>query len=210
MKPVDWIEPFSHAITFGLLLAVMLGPVFFALLQTSLHEGFKAGIYLAFGVLLSDAGLITICYSFASFIRVVDTHHKAMSWIGGILFIGFGIYNFFHKIKLKELDDVKKTVHARFVLKGFLLNLFNPAVFFFWLGVVGMVTVKENYTRTDEAIFFGTTLLTIFSTDVFKSFIAQRIKNILKPAIMKWVNRIIGVILAGFGVNMILSVISNQ
>ena len=204
MKPVDWIEPFFGGMTFGLLLAVMLGPVFFALLQTSLHEGFKAGMYLAFGVFLSDAGLITICYTFASLIRLIDTHHKAMSWIGGMLFIGFGIFNFFHRIKLKEVDDNKKTVHAHFVLKGFLLNLFNPAVLFFWLGVVGLVSVKENYTQTDEAIFFGSTLLTVFSTDLLKSFVANRIKNFLKPNIMIWINRIIGLVLIGFGIHMIL------
>ncbi len=209
MKPVDWIEPFFGGMTFGLLLAVMLGPVFFALLQTSLHEGFKAGMYLAFGVFLSDAGLITICYTFASFIRLIDTHHKAMSWIGGILFIGFGIFNFFHRIKLKEVDDNKKTVHAHFVLKGFLLNLFNPAVLFFWLGVVGLVSVKENYTQTDEAIFFCSTLLTVFSTDLLKSFVANRIKNFLKPNIMIWINRIIGLVLVGFGIHMILSVFSS-
>ena len=208
MKPVDWIEPFISGMTFGLLLAVMLGPVFFALLQTSLHEGYKAGIYLALGVFFSDALLITICYTFASFIHVMDTHHIAMSWMGGILFIGFGIFNFFNKIRVKEIDDNKKTVHAQFVLKGFLLNLLNPAVLFFWLGVVGLVSVKENYTKTDEAIFFGSTLLTIFSTDLLKSFVANRIKNFLKPNIMIWINRIIGLILIGFGLQMIFSVIS--
>ena len=139
------LEPVLSGITFGLLLAVMLGPVFFTLLQTSLHEGFKAGAYLASGVFLSDAGLIIVCYSFASLIRAFDAHHKLMAWIGGLLLIGFGIFNFFHRIKLKEVDDNKKTVHAHFVLKGFLLNLFNPAVLFFWLGVVGMVSVKEDY-----------------------------------------------------------------
>ena len=208
MKPVDWIEPFFGGMTFGLLLAIMLGPVFFALLQTSLHEGFKAGMFLAFGVFLSDAGLITVCYTFASFIRLMDSHHQIMSWIGGILFIGFGIFNFFQKIKVKEIDDNKKTVHTHFVLKGFLLNLLNPAVLFFWLGVVGLVSVKENYTRTDDAIFFGSTLLTIFLTDILKSYVAHRIKNLLRPKIMIWINRSIGIILVGFGFRMILTVVN--
>src|SRR3954465_11543552 len=134
MNVVNWSEPVLSGMTFGLLLAIMLGPVFFALLQTSLHEGFKAGVHLAFGVFLSDATLVTLCYTFASFIRMIDSHHTAMAWVGGLLFIGFGVYNFFHRIKLKDIDDDKKTVHAHFVLKGFLLNLLNPAVFFFWLG----------------------------------------------------------------------------
>ena len=43
------LEPIVSGFTFGLLLAVMLGPVFFALLQTSLHEGFKAGVHLENG-----------------------------------------------------------------------------------------------------------------------------------------------------------------
>jgi threonine/homoserine/homoserine lactone efflux protein len=198
------LEPILSGITFGLVLAVMLGPVFFTLLQTSLHEGFKAGVHLAVGVLLSDAGLISVCYSFASLINIIDTHKVAMAWIGGLLLIGFGIYNFFHKIKLKEVDDNKKTVHAHFVLKGFLLNLLNPAVLFFWLGVVGLVSVKENYGRIHEVTFFCSTLVTVFSTDLLKSFVAQRIKKILRPEVMLWINRIIGTVLIVFGINMIV------
>jgi threonine/homoserine/homoserine lactone efflux protein len=204
MKLIDWFEPVYSGITFGLLLAIMLGPVFFSLLQTSLHESFKAGAHLAFGVLLSDATLITVCYTFASLIRMIDNHQKAMSWAGGLLLIGFGVFNFFHRIKLKEVDDNKKTVHAHFVLKGFLLNILNPAVLFFWLGVVGLVSVKDGYSRGNEITFFCSTLATVFSTDLFKCYLAQRIKNILKPSVMLWINRITGIVLIGFGINMIL------
>ena len=45
-------------------------------------------------------------------------------------------------------------------------------------------------------------------TDLLKSFVANRIKNFLKPNIMIWINRIIGLILMGFGLQMIFSVIS--
>ena len=55
-----YTEPLFSGIGFGLLLAIMLGPVFFTILQTSLHEGFKAGLFLAFGVLLSDAAVIGV------------------------------------------------------------------------------------------------------------------------------------------------------
>jgi threonine/homoserine/homoserine lactone efflux protein len=200
----EMIEPILSGMTFGLVLAAMLGPVFFTLLQTSLHEGFKAGFFLALGVFISDATLITVCYSFASLINLLDDHSKIMAWVGGILLIGFGVYTFFNRIKLKDVDDNKKTVHAHFILKGFLLNLFNPAVLFFWLGVVGLVTVKENYTKTHEIIFFGSTLLIVLSTDLLKCYVAQKIKKILQPNVMLWLNRIIGIVLVGFGVNMII------
>lgn len=204
MNSVGWISPLFSGISFGLLLAIMLGPVFFTLLQTSLHEGFKAGTHLAFGVMLSDAAVIAACYSFASFIKTMDNHHKIMSIVGGVLMIGFGVFNFFHKIKLKEIDDDKKTIHAHFILKGFLLNLLNPAVFFFWLGVVGLIKSREEYKPIHEALFLGATLTTVFSTDLLKSYVANRIKNILKPNVMVWINRTIGVVLVAFGVSMFL------
>jgi threonine/homoserine/homoserine lactone efflux protein len=197
-------EPLFGGIAFGLLLAVMLGPVFFTLLQTSLHEGFRAGAYLAIGVLLSDASLIAVCYSFASLIQTMDDHHKILSVVGGILMIGFGVYNFFHRVKLREVNDVKKTVHAHFVVKGFLLNVLNPGVLFFWLGVIGLVNGREDYTHIHQVTFLGATLATVFSTDLLKSFVSHRIKKLLKPQVMVWVNRGIGLVLVGFGVSMIL------
>jgi threonine/homoserine/homoserine lactone efflux protein len=203
MNSAAWIAPLFSGISFGLLLAIMLGPVFFTLLQTSLHEGFRAGTHLALGVMLSDAAVIAACYFFASLLKTMDSHHKIMSIVGGVLMIGFGVFNFFHKIKLKEVDDDKKTVHTQFILKGFLLNLLNPAVFFFWLGVVGLIKSREEYKPIHEAIFLGATITTVFSTDLLKSYVANRIKNILKPNVMVWINRAIGVVLVGFGVSML-------
>lgn len=200
-------DPVISGISFGLLLAVMLGPVFFTLLQTSLHEGFKAGFNLAVGVLISDATVIGICVFFASQLNLLDQYRTTMGWIGGILMIGFGLFNFFRKVVVKEVDDNKKIVHAKFMLKGFLLNIINPAVLLFWLGIVSVVSVKEDYTNSHQIIFFGSLLSTVFATDLLKCYIANRIKNLLKPHVMLWINRIIGIVLVGFGVNMIVKVL---
>jgi threonine/homoserine/homoserine lactone efflux protein len=202
-------DPLISGISFGLLLAVMLGPVFFTLLQTSLHEGFKAGFHLAVGVLISDMTLIGICIFFASQLNLLDEYRITMGWIGGILMISFGLFNFFRKVVVKEVDDNKKTVHAKFMLQGFLLNIINPAVLLFWLGVVSIMSVKIEYTRTHQIVFFGSLLATIFLTDVLKGYVAHRIKNLLKPKVMLWINRIIGTALVGFGVNMILKVVAS-
>lgn len=204
MTPSDLWEPVFSGVTFGLLLAVMIGPVFFTLLQTSLNEGFRASVYLAAGVMMSDATVIAICYSFASILRLVDENQTAMGWAGGLLLISFGIFNFFHRVKIREVDDTRKAVHGKFVLKGFLMNILNPAVILFWLGGVGLVTVKENYTRLHEAVFFGSTLFTVFATDIFKGYIAHRIKRLLTENTMKWINRVTGIVLIGFGIHMIL------
>jgi threonine/homoserine/homoserine lactone efflux protein len=201
------LDPILSGIGFGLIMAAILGPVFFTLLQTSLHESFKAASHLAFGVLLSDMCWIVAGYAFASQIDLQGKYKFVVGWTGGTLLIVFGIYNFFKKIKVREVDDDKKTVHAKFVLKGFLLNAFNPSVPIFWISIISVVKMKENYLISHEAVFFAAVLTTVFGIDLFKSYIAQRIKRLLNAKVLLWMNRILGILLFGIGVQMMLKVI---
>ena len=108
------------------------------------------------------------------------------------------------KIKVREVDDDRKTVHAKFVLKGFLLNSLNPGVPVFWLSVISVVKMKEHYSFAHEALFFGCLLTTVFSLDLLKSFVSHRVKELLTPVVLHWMNRIIGIILIGIGVSLII------
>jgi len=200
------IEPVLSGIGFGLILAVLVGPVFFTLLQTALHEGFKAGVHLATGVLLSDACWIGLAYFFAAQIDLTGKYRVYTGWIGGLLLVIFGLSMLLSRVKVKTVDDDKRTVHAKFVLKGFLLNSFNPAVPIFWLGVIGALKLKENYSTIHEAFFFGSLLTTVFATDILKSFIAHRLKELLKPKVLLWINRSVGIILIVIGARMILKI----
>ena len=203
MSPGDLSEPIFSGIALGSVLAVMLGPVFFSLIQTSLHEGYRAGISFAIGVLAGDALVIALSYTFASLLNTAEGQ-PAFRWIGGLVLIGFGVYSFFHKIRQREVDDEKKVVHTEFLFKGFVLNVSNPAVLFFWLGVVGLVSSKTEYTRMHTAIFFVTALLTVFLLDVLKALASHWLKKILRPEFMLWLNRIVGIALIVFGVSIIL------
>ncbi|MCX6290249.1 MAG: LysE family transporter [Bacteroidetes bacterium] len=201
------LEPILSGIIFGLLLAIMLGPVFFTLLQTSLHEGFKAGVFLALGVLMSDAFCIMVAYLFASQLDLSGKYKVVMGWTGGLLLISFGVINFFRKVKPKEVDDDKKTVHAKFMLKGFVMNTLNPAVILFWVGVISLVKLKEGYTKLEDAEFFVSVLGTVFSIDLLKAFIANRISHLLNASVLHWINWIVGIVLVVFGAGMIIKVV---
>jgi threonine/homoserine/homoserine lactone efflux protein len=198
------LEPVLSGIGFGLLLTVLVGPVFFALLQTALHEGFRSAVHVATGVLISDVCWIIVVYLFASQLDLAGEYKMYTAWIGGLMLMAFGLSTLLTKIKVKEVDDNKRTVHAKFLAKGFLMNSLNPAVPLFWLGVITVVKTKENYSHIHEAIFFGCVLVTVFSTDVFKSFVAHKLKKLLQPIVLIWVNRIVGIVLICIGANMIL------
>src|SRR5262245_49814198 len=110
------VEPVLSGIVFGLILSVMVGPVFFTLIQTSLQEGFKAGSHLAFGVMLSDAAYIAFCYFFASQIDLTGSNRVLFGLVGGSLLIFFGVYQVFKKIRLGEIENKKKAIHARYTV----------------------------------------------------------------------------------------------
>lgn len=198
------LPPLFSGITFGLGLAFMLGPVFFTLLQTSIQEGFKAGLSFAFGVFSSDALLIIVCYFSASQLDLLSGHKQELGITGGAVLIGFGLVQLIRKPRIKDVQDSRKAVHAHYLLKGFMLNTLNPMVLLFWLSVVGIVAMRKHYTAVDESVFFCSVLGTVLSTDVLKCYLANRLKRVMTPKIVHRLNLITGIILLGFGVELIV------
>ncbi len=67
-------------------------------------------------------------------------------------------------------------------------------------------TGTEDFERI-VLVFFGTTLITIFLSDVMKCYVGERFKRFLRPRIIFWINRGIGIMLMVFGVILILRVL---
>lgn len=198
------LEPLLSGITFGLALALMVGPVFFALIQTSLHESFRAGMFFALGVFVSDASLIALGYLFAGQLDLLNTHRDLLGWIGGAVLILFGVFQMTRQPKAREVDDDRRTVHGHYLMRGFLMNTLNPMVLLFWLSVIGIVSLREHYSATDRLAFFASVLGTVLCTDLLKSYGAGKLKRLLNAKTMKWINRVTGLVVAGFGIEMII------
>ena len=62
-------QAIQTGITLGLTLAILLGPVFFALIQTSISKGFLKGLFLAIGISISDSVYILTSNLF---VRVIE------------------------------------------------------------------------------------------------------------------------------------------
>src|SRR5882724_4075100 len=77
----------------GILLAFLVGPVFFTIIQTSVEKGLWNGALVAIGVSLSDILYVTICY-YGLFQFLNDPGSKiCMAYIGGAILIIFGLYH---------------------------------------------------------------------------------------------------------------------
>jgi threonine/homoserine/homoserine lactone efflux protein len=199
-----------QGIFLGFTLAILVGPAFFTLLQTSIHRGFKSGIFLALGISLSDTTLVALCVLGLSQILSEDSHRIYFGLIGGLILIIFGIVTFTRKLESFTNNDddngFKKPGFVTFILKGFFLNIANPILIIFWVGVVsGVISSAEPGKLLNYVIvFFSGALITTFSTDILKCFIANKIKSYLKPKVLVIINHTIGVLLVLFGIVLIL------
>lgn len=92
-----------------------------------------------------------------------------------------------------------------YIVKGFVMNIVNPGIWFIW--ITAMVTVNSTYQGDTRSIilFFSATLLTVLCFDTLKSFIADRLKNILSVKFVHRMNQFVGIVLVVFGVYLIVN-----
>ncbi len=201
------IQLIFKAIVTGFILSIMIGPVFFLLLETSIKKGIRAAIAFDLGVLISDCLYILIAYIFYSEVQSLaegsDQHFVKI--IGGTLFIAYGVASFFKKSKgikkdaqgnlVKEANDYKVLA-----LKGFLLNFVNPLVIFYWFSVMTLAEKAEGMNTTPLFTFLSVILITFFGIDLLKIFGAKKLRPLVTNAVMKGLNRLIGIVFVGFGI----------
>lgn len=189
----------------GLVLSVITGPVFFALLKTSIEKGFKAGSALAFGVLVSDIFYVGVTYFSTTIVNFEETWQPIIAAIGSIILVGIGIYYLVRKttINYEEVSNVRTT---GYMIKGFAMNFFNPFVFFYWLSIATIFTLKDKYDEFQMTAFFIATLAAIFSSDVLKSYLASRWRHLISDRLFMWLNRIAGSAILIFGIRMVLKI----
>ena len=199
-----------QAIVIILLLTFSFGPAFFALINTGIKFGYKTGSFLAIGVILSDFFLCVLVCLLVHFGMANLLHsEKAQTFfaiIGGVILIVFGAFFFKkHPVKTDDTIDFENKLPSSSVmlLKGFLLNLFNPTVWLLWLANVTAISKTLDYSMIKMIVFFSMVLGAVLFVELFKVKLAGKIKNYLTSKIMTIVNYITGSALVIFGLILI-------
>ena len=212
---------FIQAFSIGFLLSVMVGPIFFLLLETSITKGFRSALALDFGVLVSDIVYVLIAVMFVEQIKGLIAGNKLMfSMIGGAIFVIYGLISLFKKValldsqKLEGIDaspensrqQINTKDYVFLGLKGFVLNFANPMVIFYWVSVASVANnaVPDENSTTWAFVFLGVVLLTFFSVDVLKIIAAKKIRPLVNQTLLNGLNRLIGIVFTLFGIFLIL------
>ncbi|MEX2233855.1 MAG: LysE family transporter [Cyclobacteriaceae bacterium] len=201
------MEVILNGVISGIVLAFLVGPVFFTIIQTSIERGFGSGALVAVGVSLSDTFYITLTYLGVYQLFDNGSFREYLAYFGGMVLLIFGVYYLFVKSKrLYQFDPEKVQVNNpwKLVGKGFIINGLSPMVLIFWLGTVGVATTKLGYSTPNEAIpFFASIVSTVFFTDVLKAKLADKLRRLLTPKFIRNLNIILGFVLLIFGVRLI-------
>jgi len=192
------------------LLTISFGPAFFALINTGIKYGYKPGAWLAVGIIASDFFLAIIICLLVHYGGINLLHsekaQKFASIIGGIILIVFGAFYFQkHVSKTDESIDIGyQSPHpSLMLLKGFFLNLFNPTVWFLWIGNVTAISKTLEYSFAKMSMFFSIVLMCTLFVELAKVYLAEKIKNYLTDKLMTMINYITGSMLVIFGLVLI-------
>lgn len=205
------IEAVLSGITLGLVLAFLIGPVFFMLIDTSIKKGFRKAVFMAVGVMLSDGAFILITYFSRTAIVILSDYKTEIGVTGGVVLIIFGLVNFFKKPHISAAAiDLPDDSRSEWIdtMKGFMMNALNPFVLIFWIGVSGAISAKNNFTEPNIIVFYIVVLITVLTTDLIKAWLASRLKRLLKPGVLLWINRASGAGLMIFGIRMVYLILS--
>lgn len=195
-------------IKLGIVLAFLVGPVFFTILQTSIERGFDKGVLVAIGVSASDTAYVSLCYLGMTQFLVRKEFYNQLALAGGIILVLFGLYYLLIKSRRSNQsagEQVSGKGFFRYIGKGFLINAFSPMVPIFWIGTLSIATLDFGYTGTFDFVLFVSSMLgTVLITDILKAYLADKLRRLITRRTLSIINIVLGLVLIGFGARLIM------
>lgn len=212
------LQALIKGVALGFSMSILfIGPSFFALIQTSIKNGFRSAVAMAAGISASDIFLVACAYfGLSNFLE--DPRNKIYEGaIGSAILLGFGVFTLFQKHEdekdaEKGYQVVSQTSNKKWPLifvKGFFLNLLNPFVLVVWVTYLATASKMCN-NREEVAVMLLATLGTVFSFDVTKSLAANRIRKFITHKLLKWVHYIMAIALIVCGIILLYDVLTGK
>lgn len=213
-----------EGIIIGLSLALIMGfgPSFFTLIQTSINRGFKSAMLLDLGIILND--VMIVCLMMMTNLQFNITDEKNLIFAGisaSIILIIFGIYTFKlspqkiinisennnHNIDMMNVKFDDEPSWYVYISKGFVINIFNPFVWIFWITCVATASSNYEGNKYSLILFFIGVFATVLFFDIIKAAGAYSLKKFFTENMLKRLNQITGITLILFGLYLIVRVL---
>ena len=188
----------------GLGISLLVGPLFFGLIQLSVERGFWAGVIFASGIWVSDLLYVRVVQLGLGFIGNDPTFQLVFGIIGSLILMGFGVGIFFSPIKKGQLSTVNLSDAFSYFYKGVAINIFNPFVLLLWVSILSSIRFEPMQSQW---IFVASMLSVVATTDVLKAGFSARIGENMRDERLMQIKRISGVLLGCFGIALMIRTI---
>ncbi len=189
----------------GLLLALLMGPLVVLLVQLSLRRGTIASFAAAVGIWTSDITYIAAAhFGLEGLERLLDLKYlnEVFGTVGALLLLGLGFVMWYKKppsLKGKKIMPSRRGLVSAWA-QGLALNTLNPFTAFFWSTFVVTQVHNRDLLSADALAIYGGMMGTIMLADAGKVFGARKLREFLRPAMMRRVQRTGAVALGVFGI----------
>ena len=201
---------FLPAVPLGILLSFSFGPLFFILLETSISKGIKQAFFIDVGVVAADITFFSVAYFGASKL-ITEENQPALFVLGGVLLSSYGVLSLFktYKKRKKQQKGKVKVIQTpnlfSLAIKGYLLNIINVAVLFFWTGVLFVIGPKFEMETGKIWLFFLATVSTYIIVNLCKYYFASKLKTKLTDSILYKMKQVLNLFVFVFGVYLVVS-----
>ena len=201
---------FLPAVPLGILLSFSFGPLFFILLETSISKGIKQAFFIDVGVVAADITFFSVAYFGASKL-ITEENQPALFVLGGVLLSSYGVLSFFktYKKRKKQQKGKVKVIQTpnlfSLAIKGYLLNIINVAVLFFWTGVLFVIGPKFVMETGKIWLFFLATVSSYTLVNLCKYYFASKLKTKLTDSILYKMKQALNLFVFVFGVYLVVS-----
>ncbi len=175
---------FLNGLGTGFALSIMLGTVFFCLVQNSIEKGFGSGLAIATGVIVSDVVLIALSRFNTDLLPQGGMMETAARIGGAGLLLGIGVMGMRPR---KTSYAATSTGRGPWLLasKGFMLNIINPANYLNWLAISVMLTNVFRFDGPRMWAYYGGALSGIFLTELCIAYFASFLKAYITPVFLR-------------------------
>jgi len=186
-------EYIISALIFGLTAGFKPGPLGVVVIQQTLEHGLKSGIKASLAPIITDGPII-----FAALVLL--TQFKDISLFIGLLSLIGGLYLLWLSIKILKIQEInisKSLSTPNSLATAIKVNLLSPNPYLFWFTVGG--TYIALGTRAESIVFVVVSLGTLVLSKMAVALVTSNFRELLDSRAYLWVMRILGVLLAVFG-----------
>ena len=182
------------ALIFGLTAGFKPGPLGIVVIQQTLEHGLRHGLKACLAPIITDGPIIIAALVVLTQFRDITKFIGILSFVGGLYLLWLSS----KIIRIKEINVSNTLSNPKSLETAIKVTFLSPNPYLFWFTVGGAYLAPG--TKSQSAAFIVVSIGTLVASKMITAWIAAYFRELLDSKAYVWVMRLLGLLLAGFGI----------